>query len=66
LLENENGWYRRTAQRLLLHRQAKESIPALRELISKSKLPEAKVHALWLLDAMKSLGNEEFIGAFGV
>jgi len=65
LLENENGWYRRTAQRLLLHRQAKESIPALRELISKSKLPEAKVHALWLLDAMKSLGNDEFIGAFG-
>ena len=65
LLENENGWYRRTAQRLLLHRQAKESIPALRELISKSKSPEAKVHALWLLDAMKSLGNDEFVYAFG-
>lgn len=64
LLENENNWYRRTAQRLLLHRQAKETVPALRELISKGTLPEAKVHALWLLDAMKSLGNEDFVYAF--
>jgi putative heme-binding domain-containing protein len=64
LLESENGWYRRTAQRLLLHRQSKEAVPALRELISKSKLPEAKVHALWLLDAMESLENEELVQAF--
>jgi len=61
LLENENGWYRRTAQRLLLHRQAKEAVPALHELISKGKLPEAKVHALWLLDGMQSVGSEEIV-----
>lgn len=58
-LENENGWYRRTAQRLLLYRQAKDMIPALRNIIEKSKLPEAKVHALWLLDGLQAIGKEE-------
>lgn len=58
-LENENGWYRRTAQRLLLHRQAKDMIPALHDILEKSKLPEAKVHALWLLDGLQAIGREE-------
>lgn len=64
LLENENGWYRRTAQRLLLHRQAKDIVPALRQIIEKSKLSEAKVHALWLLDGLQGVGNEELAQAF--
>ena len=34
-------------------------IPALRNIIEKSKLPEAKVHALWLLDGLQAIGKKE-------
>lgn len=64
LLENENIWYRRTAQRLLLQRQAKGVSNALRDIISKSTLPEAKIHALWLLDGLKSIETQDIVQAF--
>lgn len=63
LLDHENGWYRRTAQRLLLHRQAKEAIPALHALLKKSKFSEAKAHALWLLDGVQGIEKEDIIQA---
>lgn len=64
LLENENIWYRRTAQRLLLHRQAKGVAGELRDIIGKSSLPEAKVHALWLLDGLKSVDAQDITQTF--
>ncbi|WP_259015608.1 PVC-type heme-binding CxxCH protein [Emticicia fluvialis] len=64
LLENDNIWYRRTAQRLLLHRQAKGIAGNLREIIGKSALPEAKVHALWLLDGLKTVDVQDIIQTF--
>ncbi|NBB21497.1 c-type cytochrome [Runella sp. CRIBMP] len=63
LLDHENSWYRRTAQRLLLHRQAKEAIPALHALVTKSKFPEAKAHALWLLDGIQAIEKEDIVQA---
>ncbi|WP_428667289.1 PVC-type heme-binding CxxCH protein [Runella sp.] len=63
LLDSDNSWYRRTAQRLLLHRQAKEAVPALRALMTKSQRPEAQAHALWLLDGMKSIEKDDIVQA---
>jgi putative membrane-bound dehydrogenase-like protein len=53
-LENENGWWRETAQRLLLERQDKAAIDPLRKLLRGSKSPQARLHALYTLH---TLGN---------
>ena len=64
LLESENSWYRRTAQRLLLHLQPKSVVSELHEMVAKSNSPEAKAHALWLLDGLQSIESEDIIYAF--
>jgi putative membrane-bound dehydrogenase-like protein len=53
LLNEPNGWYRRTAQRLLFERKTKE-IDALRAVALEAPLPEARVHALWLLEGLEA------------
>jgi putative membrane-bound dehydrogenase-like protein len=53
LLENDDAWWRTTAQRLLLQRQDKSAIAELRGLARKSRKPLARAHAVWLL---RSLG----------
>ncbi len=54
-LANPNGWHRFTAHRLLLERQDRSVIPALREMAASGATPEARVHALWLLDALSGI-----------
>jgi putative membrane-bound dehydrogenase-like protein len=54
LLENKNNWWRKTAHRLLVERQSK-TIADIRQVALKSKNAEARVHALWILDGLKSL-----------
>jgi putative membrane-bound dehydrogenase-like protein len=54
-LANENGWHRVTAQRLLLERQDRSVVPALRTTAQTAPMPEARVHALWLLQAFSAL-----------
>ncbi|MCY7355949.1 MAG: c-type cytochrome [Rudanella sp.] len=56
-LENPNGWYRRTAQRLLFERKS-PAIDGLRELARTTKRPEARVHALWLLDGLQAIDTQ--------
>ncbi|HTM51310.1 MAG TPA: PVC-type heme-binding CxxCH protein [Bryobacteraceae bacterium] len=53
-LGHENGWHRQTAQRLLLERQEKSAIPALRAL-TRSENPLARLHALWTLEGLGGL-----------
>lgn len=53
LLDNKNGWYRRTAQRLLFSRKSRAT-EAIRQLAQKSDLPEARVQAMWLLDGLNA------------
>lgn len=48
-LENENAWWRETAQRLLLERRADAAIEPLRKLLHGSKLTQARLHALYTL-----------------
>jgi hypothetical protein len=49
-LSHPNGWYRDTAQRLLVERGDKAAIAPLKTLATSSKDPRARIHALWTLD----------------
>ncbi len=56
---NPNAWWRVTAQRLLLERQEKTAIPFLKTLLKKGKTPEARVHALRMLEGLNALDDAE-------
>jgi putative membrane-bound dehydrogenase-like protein len=55
LLEETNGWHRQTAHRLLLERQDKSVAPLLTAMAAESTMPQARLHALWLLKGIGSL-----------
>ena len=48
-------WRRTTAQRLLVERQAKTAITALRQLADSGKQPLGRLHALWTLNGLHAL-----------
>ncbi|PYV92638.1 MAG: hypothetical protein DMG05_03915 [Acidobacteria bacterium] len=54
-LENTNGWHRQTAQRLLVERQDRSAVPLLRDLAETSEFPQARIHALWILEGLSAL-----------
>lgn len=62
-LSNPNGWHRSTAQRLLLERQDRAVVPELKAMASNGATPEARVHALWLLNSLGALGPVEAAAA---
>jgi putative membrane-bound dehydrogenase-like protein len=55
LLEHPNGWYRTTAQLLLLTGADPDAAPALRKFTVVTKSPEGLIHAAWLLEAKGEL-----------
>ena len=57
-LSDPNGWWRDTAQRLIIVRGDKSVVPALKELASKSPNPIARLHALWTLDGLDSADTD--------
>lgn len=54
-LAHPNGWWRGTAQRLLLERRDGAATPALERLYRTSRDPLARVHALWTLEGLGAL-----------
>ncbi len=54
-LSHPNGWWRDTAQKLLVLKQDKSVAPALRALAQKSDNQLARIHALWTLEGLGSL-----------
>lgn len=58
-LEHENGWYRKTAQRLLIERNATDMRKQLETLVKlpADAGPATQVHALWTLDALGILSD---------
>jgi putative membrane-bound dehydrogenase-like protein len=52
LLAHPNGWWRITAQQLLVERRARDVAPAVRELLRSSTDDRARLHALWTLDGL--------------
>jgi mono/diheme cytochrome c family protein len=54
-LSHPNGWWRDTAQQLLVLKQDKSVVPALQSLVRTSKNPLARFHALWTLEGLSAL-----------
>src|SRR5262249_29618898 len=55
LLEHPNGWHRDTASRLLYQRQDRSAVAPLKQLVSESKSPLGRMHALYALDGLDAL-----------
>jgi glucose/arabinose dehydrogenase len=54
-LKNPNGWWRDKAQQLLVMRQDKSVVPALRNMVENSRNEFARYHALWTLEGLDAL-----------
>ncbi len=54
-LEHPNGWWRDTAQKLLILKQDKSVVPALVDMARTDKNYLARLHALWTLEGLDSL-----------
>jgi mono/diheme cytochrome c family protein len=54
LLSHPNGWWRDTAQRLLVERGDRSVVAAL-EKVAVAREPATRLHALWTLDGLDSL-----------
>jgi putative membrane-bound dehydrogenase-like protein len=64
-LEHPNAWWRTTAQRLLVERREKGASEALRALARESRLPQARLHALWTLQGLDALDDGQIARALG-
>ena len=54
-LEHPNGFWRDTAQKLLVVRQDQSVVPALQTMARGSKNPLARMHAMWTLEGLGAL-----------
>ncbi len=57
VLSHPNGWWRDTAQRLLVERNDKSAVAPLKALAGSAREPRTRLHALWTLDGMESLDS---------
>ena len=57
-LSHPNGWWRDTAQRLLVERGDRTVVPQLEQLASTTTDWRAKLHALWTLDGMDAISAD--------
>ena len=62
-LEHPNGWHRETAHRLLLERLDKNAVGPLKETAASSKVPQARLLALYLLEAHGALDQAAVLAA---
>jgi glucose/arabinose dehydrogenase/mono/diheme cytochrome c family protein len=54
-LTHKNGWWRDTAQQLLVQRQDQTVVPALQNIVRTSSNLLARFHALWTLEGLGAL-----------
>ena len=64
-LQHPNGWWRDTAQRLLVERKDAAAVDALRRLVRSDSNEIPRLHALWTLEGIEALTREDVIAAFG-
>ncbi|WP_197444302.1 PVC-type heme-binding CxxCH protein [Maioricimonas rarisocia] len=65
LLEHSNVWQRELAHRLLLERQDDSVADALVEMVKAGKTPQARIHALSLLEGLGQLSQGTLVAALG-
>ncbi len=61
LLEHPNAWHHDTAHRLLFERQDPAAVEPLRQFLRRSPEPLGRLHALWSLEGLKSLRDEDLL-----
>jgi len=54
-LSHPNGWWRDTAQHLLVERNDSSSVAPLKQVVISGENPLGRLHALWALDGMRQL-----------
>jgi glucose/arabinose dehydrogenase/mono/diheme cytochrome c family protein len=54
-LSHPNGWWRDTAQRLLIERADRSVLPALKSVLGNTTNTHARLHALWTLEGLAGL-----------
>ncbi|CAN5379342.1 hypothetical protein BH09GEM1_BH09GEM1_05520 [soil metagenome] len=64
-LKHPNGWWRMTAQRLLVERNETSVAPALRQLFRSATSDVTRLHALWTLDGLDSVDEVTLLAALG-
>lgn len=62
-LEHKNGWWRDTAQRLLVERADPEAIPVLRQIFVNGTTPQSQLHALWTLAGLDACDRKTLTSA---
>ena len=62
-LEHPNGWWRDTAQKLLIVKGDKSVVPALVEMAKSNKDHLARIHALWTLEGLDALEKDHVLAA---
>lgn len=63
VLENENGWWRDTASRLIYQRQDQAACDGLRTLLRTSSSELAQLHAMYALDGLQDLTDDDLLHA---
>ena len=54
-LSHPNGWWRDTAQQLIVQRGDKAAVEPLKKLAAEAPAPRTRLHALWALDGLDAL-----------
>ena len=62
-LGHANGWWRDTAQQLIIDRGDLSAVPALTQLATDKSKPLGQIHALWTLEGLGALNREAVFGA---
>ena len=62
-LSDPNGWWRDTAQKLIVVRGDKSVVPQLLEMAMTHSNPLARLHALWTLDGLDSVDQPTLLKA---
>jgi len=62
-LADPNLWWRRNSQRLLIDRKAIDVVPDLVQMTEDQKSPLGRLHALWTLEGLDELGEEQLLHA---
>jgi mono/diheme cytochrome c family protein/glucose/arabinose dehydrogenase len=62
-LSHSNGWWRDTAQRLLVERADNSIVPALRQLASGTEPLAFRLQALWTLEGLGRLDSNDIVQA---
>lgn len=57
-LHHSNGWWRDTAQRLLIERRERRAAPLLADAVRRGKLPQERAQALWTLHGLNELSDD--------